>query len=67
MPATPWVTVYCAAFRPDASGLISKQATPVVPRGLLFFDAPKGAQAKRLDDECTGWRDHGLQVRLVHP
>lgn len=46
---------------------ISKQATPVVPRGLLFFDAPAGAQAKRLDDECTGWRDHGLQVRLVHP
>lgn len=36
-------------------------------RGLLVFDAPPRRPMKRHDDERTGWRDHGLQVRLVHP
>src|SRR3989338_8304017 len=38
------------------------------PAWLVSFCSAYGhLMKKRHDDERTGWRDHGLQVRLVHP
>lgn len=38
------ITVYCAAFGRSNRPNFVQQATPDFPRGLLFFDAPAGAQ-----------------------
>ena len=64
------------------SGLLRYTARPSAgPTGLNSYNKPRrisrvaccfltrlrAPREKRHDDECIGWRDHGLQVRLVHP
>jgi hypothetical protein len=52
---------------PVALAIIRTTSHAGFPAWLVVFRRACGRPMKRHDDERTGWRDHGLQVRLVHP
>ena len=55
-------------LRPVQTGLNSYTKPRWISRvACCFLTRLRAPREKRHDDECIGWRDHGLQVRLVHP